>query len=144
MLARDIALIDELRASDAENCCLEFKRDNIMPQVVGKLCSALSNSARVEGHDFAYVLWGIDDDSHRVTGTAFDPDSKKISNQVFQLWLAQRLKPSIAFLFRSIAHPDGRVVLLEIPAATSAPVEFEGTAYIRIGVDQRFILTNLT
>lgn len=133
MLARDIALIDELRASDAENCCLEFKRDNIMPQVVGKLCSALSNSARVEGHDFAYVLWGIDDDSHRVTGTAFDPDSKKISNQVFQLWLAQRLKPSIAFLFRSIAHPDGRVVLLEIPAATSAPVEFEGTAYIRIG-----------
>jgi len=133
MLERDIALVDELRARSAEESCVEFKKDNTDPGVIGKLCSALSNAARIDRQDLAYVLWGIQDDNHQVTGTAFDPDAKKIGNQVFQLWLAQRLNPSVPFSFRSVAHPDGRVVILEIPAATSAPVEFDGTAYVRIG-----------
>jgi predicted HTH transcriptional regulator len=47
--------------------------------------------------------------------------------------LAQLLNPSPAFSFREVSHPEGRVVLLEIPAASIAPVEYAGTAYIRIG-----------
>jgi ATP-dependent DNA helicase RecG len=47
--------------------------------------------------------------------------------------LAQQLVPSIAFQFHVIQHPLGRVVMLEIPAATSAPVAFKSIAYIRIG-----------
>ena len=133
MQERDIALIDELREYSAENTCLEFKKDNIDIKLIGKLCSALSNAARIENKDLAYVLWGINDDDHSVEGTEFDPDSKRVGNQVFQLWLANKLNPSIAFSFRSVNHPDGRVVILEIPAATSAPVEFEGIAFTRIG-----------
>ena len=37
------------------------------------------------------------------------------------------------FQFRVVNHPKGRVVLMEIPTATSAPIQFDGTAYIRIG-----------
>ena len=133
MIERDIALVDDLRALVAENACVEFKKDNIAPKVIGKLCSALSNSARIEGVEVAYILWGIDDATHDVTGTNFTPETEKIGNQDIQLWLSQRLNPSIAFSFRVIDHPDGRVVILEIPAATTAPVEFDGTAYIRIG-----------
>ena len=133
MQERDIALIDELRGSSDENNCLEFKQDNIELKLIGKLCSALSNSARIEGKDLSYVLWGIRDSDHAVVGTSFNPDSKKVGNQVFQIWLAQKLKPSISFSFRKVAHPDGSVVILEIPAATTAPVEFDGTAYTRIG-----------
>ncbi len=133
MLKRDIALIDELRNRPAEESCIEFKKDNTNPEVIGKLCSALSNKARIDGQDCAYVLWGIQDETHQITGTAFNPETKKVSNQLFQLWLAQRLKPSIPFSFRTVEHPDGKVVLLEIPATTSAPVEFNGTSFIRIG-----------
>ncbi len=133
MLERDIVLIDELLSLSSEGACTEFKKDNTSPEVIGKLCSALSNAARVDRRDLAYVLWGVQDDNHQVIGTAFEPDAKKVGNQVFQLWLAQRLNPSISFSFRSVKHPEGRVVILEIPAATSAPVEFEGTAYVRIG-----------
>jgi predicted HTH transcriptional regulator len=133
MLERDIALIDELCSRPAEESCLEFKKDNTDPAVIGKLCSALANTARIDGKDLAYVLWGIEDESHVITGSAFNPNTKKIGNQVFQLWLAQRLKPSIAFSFRMVEHPAGQVIILEIPAATTAPVEFEGTAYVRIG-----------
>ncbi len=66
-------------------------------------------------------------------GTSFDPDSVKVGNQGLHIWLAQRLNPSISFSFRKVEHPDGTVIILEIPAATSAPIEYEGTAFVRIG-----------
>lgn len=129
---RDIALVNELRSS--EHALVEFKRGNVDPKVIAKYCSALSNAARIEDKEFAYVLWGIDDITHDVVGTDFNPDGVKgESNTVLQLWLAQRLKPSIAFNFRRIQHPEGMVVLLEIPAASSAPVAFDDIAYVRIG-----------
>lgn len=131
--ARDIALIDELRALPAETSWVEFKGNNTDPDVIGKRCSALSNAARIEGRDCAYMLWGIEDGSHAVIGTTFNPDVQKAHGQVLQLWLANSLQPSIAFSFRVANHPQGRVVLLEIPAATGAPVAFNNIAYIRIG-----------
>lgn len=131
--ARDIDLIEELCSQSNELPWLEFKRDNIEPQSIGKRCSAISNAACLEGQDCGYMVWGIDDATHAVVGTAFDPDNHKVGGQEFQLWLAQRLQPSIAFSFRAVDHPDGRVVVLEIPAANSAPVAFDSIAYIRIG-----------
>lgn len=129
---RDIALVNELLIS--ENALVEFKRDNAEPKLIAKYCSALSNAARIEDKEFAYVLWGIDDATHKVVGTNFNPDSVKASsNTVLQMWLAQHLKPSIAFNFRSIQHPDGMVVLLEIPATSIAPVAYDDIAYVRIG-----------
>lgn len=131
--ARDIALIDQLRAEPAESAWLEFKSENTDPEMIGKRCSALANAARMEGRDVAYMLWGIADETHAVTGTTFHPETRKAGNQGLQLWLANSLTPSIAFNFRVVDHPDGRVVLLEIPAATGAPVAFNGVPYIRIG-----------
>ncbi|MBF0625888.1 MAG: putative DNA binding domain-containing protein [Magnetococcales bacterium] len=132
-LSRDIDLINDLRALPAETSWVEFKKDYARPEMIGTRCSALSNVCRLEGHDAAYMVWGIDDATHGVVGTTFDPDAIKVGNQVFQLWLAQRLQPGIAFSFRTVAHPDGRVVIMEIPPATTAPVAFMDIAYIRIG-----------
>lgn len=132
-VARDIALIDELRALPAEAAWVEFKGNNADPEMIGKRCSALSNAARIEGKDTAYMVWGIEDGSHAVIGTDFNPDMRKVGNQGLPIWLANSLQPSIAFGFRVADHPQGRVVLLEIPAATGAPVAFNGVAYIRIG-----------
>lgn len=131
--SRDIALINDLCAQPAETPWLEFKGNNTDPEAIGKRCSALSNSARIEGRDYAYMLWGIEDGSHAIIGTTFNPDAQKVSGQVMQLWLANCLQPSIPFSFSVVNHPRGRVVLLEIPAATGAPVAFNNIAYIRIG-----------
>lgn len=131
--SRDIDLINDLRALPAETQWLEFKKDNIDSEAIGVRCSALSNAARIEGKEFAYMIWGVEDGTHAVVGTSFHPDTHKVGQQIFQLWLAQRLQPSIAFSFRVAEHPGGRVVILEIPAATSAPVTFSNIAYIRIG-----------
>ena len=133
MQPRDVALVDELRSQSDETPWLEFKHNNTDHEMIGKRCSALANSARIEGRDCGYMLWGIEDASHKVVGTDFRPDSVKVGEQVMQLWLANKLQPSIAFSFRVVEHPEGRVVLLEIPAATGTPVSFHGTPYIRIG-----------
>jgi predicted HTH transcriptional regulator len=130
---RDIALIDELCSQQSEHSLLEFKHNNEDQSMIGKLCSALSNAARVANQDLSYVLWGVDDATQSVIGTSFDPSTKKVGNQVFEFWLAKKLQPSITCSFRVVEHPNGRVVLLEIPAATTAPVYFDGCAYIRIG-----------
>lgn len=43
------------------------------------------------------------------------------------------LDPCPAMAFHIVPHPAGRVVLLEIPPATHAPVAFERQPYVRIG-----------
>lgn len=130
---RSIDLINDLLQQDSELSWLEFKKNNSDKELVGKLCSALSNSARLEGRDFGYVIWGIDDETQEIIGTDFNPDAQTVGNQPFNLWLAQRLKPSISFAFKVIHHPHGRIVLLEVSPATSIPTAFNGTAYIRVG-----------
>jgi predicted HTH transcriptional regulator len=130
---RDIALIDELRNATSEVACVEFKHNNENPEKIGELCSALSNAARIVEAPLAYILWGIEDRSHDVIGTSFDPTSKKVGNEDFQFWLFKKLKPNTVVSFRVVDHPKGKVVILEIHAANSAPVEFDGTAFVRIG-----------
>ena len=49
VIERDVALIDELRNGGSENACAEFKHNNDDPDMIGKLVSALSNSARALG-----------------------------------------------------------------------------------------------
>jgi len=133
MNERDIALIDHLLSNYSENSLIEFKLNNANPKVIGKLCSALANSARVNNEDNAYVLWGINDATKEIIGTDIDIEAKTVGNEVFQLWLAKRLKPAPACVFRTVDHPDGRVVLLEIPAAIQAPVNYDDISYIRVG-----------
>jgi ATP-dependent DNA helicase RecG len=74
---RDIDLIDELRGSQGETTWVEFKHNNSEPKAIGRYCSALSNSARMDGKNTAYMLWGLDDNTREVLGTDFDPRTKK-------------------------------------------------------------------
>lgn len=130
---RQLALIDDLRALPAETAWAEFKENNTDPELIGKLISALSNAARLADEHFGYVVWGIRDGDHAVVGTAFDPSVAKHKNQPLDFWLSQCLQPAIAFCFKSIDYAGHRLVLLEIPAAATSPVEFDKTAFVRIG-----------
>ena len=130
---RYIDLVDDLRSNVAETPWLEFKVSKEDAEDIGILVSALSNAARIEEQEIAYIVWGIEDGTHKVLGTNFDPLSKKVGNQVFELWLRNKLQPAPAFQFHIVPHPEGRVVLLEIPAASRAPTTYEGIPYIRVG-----------
>jgi ATP-dependent DNA helicase RecG len=73
------------------------------------------------------MLWGVRDEDHAVISTGFQPSAEGTQGQLLEFWLAQRLSPDVAFSFHEIVHPNGRIVLREIPAATTAPVEFDRT-----------------
>ena len=130
---RTLAIIDDLRKLPAEAPWAEFKENNSDGQMIGKLISALSNAARVADQHFAYVVWGVRDGDHAAVGTTFEPGTRRESGQPLDLWLAQRLQPAIIFEFETVDYHGTRLVLLTIPAASSAPVEFDRTAFIRIG-----------
>jgi predicted HTH transcriptional regulator len=131
--ARQLALIDDLRALPSEASHVEFKENNPNAEMIGKLISALSNSARLADQHFAYVVWGIRDDDHAAVGTNFEPSAAKHNQQPLEFWLSQHLQPAIAFSFKSVDYRGTRLVLLEIPAAATGPVEFDRTPFVRIG-----------
>jgi predicted HTH transcriptional regulator len=130
---RTLAIIDDLRKLPAEAPWAEFKENNADAPLIGKLISAMANSARMSDEHFAYVVWGVRDGTHQAVGTTFEPGTQKENNQPLDLWLAQRLQPAIDFRFETIDYHGTRLVLLTIPAASTAPVEFDRTAFVRIG-----------
>jgi len=129
-----IALIDRLRALPTETEWFEFKRNRYEPQALGEYLSALANTACLAGQPRGYLVFGIDDETHEVVGTRFNPYAVKAKgNQDLLPWLAAGLRPNTGFETHIVEHPDGRVVLFEVGPARDQPVSFYETAFIRVG-----------
>ena len=127
-------LLKELLALPRETEWVEFKNNNDNPQEIGEYISALSNSAALCGKAFAYLIWGIDDDTQEATGTVFKPSEAKKGNEELENWLLRLLNPRIEFSFYEFEVGDSvSVVILEISRATKHPVQFQGHEFIRIG-----------
>jgi ATP-dependent DNA helicase RecG len=126
-------LVRELVKLPNEEPWIEFKQNNADPQMIGEYLSVLANAAALDGKAHAYLLWGVDDVSHDIVGTHFDPFSAKRGNEPLENWLLRLLVPKIHFRFDRVEVDGQRVVLLEIDRAAHRPVAFSGTEYIRIG-----------
>lgn len=128
------ALLDALRMEPDETEWLEFKVNRYDPQTLGEYLSALSNSACLHWKPKGYLAFGIEDKTHIVKGTSFDPaKAKGRGNQDLQMWLATGLDPNVGFNVRRFPYHGEPVVLFEVNAAIDRPVSFYGTAWIRIG-----------
>lgn len=136
-----VQLVNKLRAEKHEAEWLEFKQNYAQPKSIGEYLSALANSACVMHKDRAYLVFGIDDKTHAVVGTKFNPESakgqsrkqRKKSNQNLLMWLKAGLEPPVGFRHRIVDHPEGRVVLFEVWPASGEPVKFLDQAYGREG-----------
>jgi predicted HTH transcriptional regulator len=129
----NIGLVNELLKLPNETEWVEFKHNNSDPEMIGEYISALGNSAALLGKVKAYVVWGVDDSSHEVLGTIFDPSTQKVGNEEIENWLLRLLQPKIHFRFLRLMMNEMRVVLLEIDAAFRSPIQFKGQEFIRIG-----------
>lgn len=133
-----IVLVDRLRREPHETDWLEFKENRYEPQGIGEYFSALANSACLAWKQRGYLVFGIDDVTHEVVGTSFDPYKEKAkgkgqSNQNLLIWLSSGLEPNVGFETHIVDHPEGRVVMFRIGAASGQPVRFYGKAFIRVG-----------
>ena len=125
--------IDELRTLSKETEWVEFKVNYVEPEEIGKHISALSNSICLYEKQHAYLVFGIEDKTHKVVGTGFEPKHYKVGNEELENWLARLLKPRIDFRIYAFNHNNKPIAIFEIDPAHDTPVKFNGTAYIRIG-----------
>ena len=126
------SIIEEARKYLYEQPWIEFKHNNHDPQEIGEYLSALSNTAALFNQEHAFLIWGIDNETHDIVGTSFIPQETKVGNQGLELWISTQLEPQIQFYFHTTEIEGKPLVLLEIARAHSAPVKFKGVDYIRI------------
>ncbi len=111
---------------------LDFKENWFSKDEIGEYISAISNGAALSGREYGYMVWGVNDKTHEITGTTvnFDQD---IEHEPCKHYLARNLKPSVAFEVEEAEIDGKRVVLLTVPAAKSVPTKFMNQTFIRIG-----------
>ncbi|RJP89640.1 MAG: transcriptional regulator [Desulfobacteraceae bacterium] len=128
-----LSILSELRKLPNETEWVEFKHNKAEPEEIGEYISALSNSAALLGKVNAWLVWGVDNNTHDVIGTIFKPALTKVGNEELESWLLRLLSPKINFRFHPVQVDDNPVVLLEIGAAFRHPVQFKSIEYIRVG-----------
>ncbi len=126
-------LVGRLLTYPRENEQCEFKENNTDPREIGEYISALANSAAVAESAHSYLIWGVRDEGHQIVGTNFRPLNAKIGNEELLNWLTHLLEPQVHLQFFECNLEGKHLVVLEIGAASSSPIKFKGTEYIRIG-----------
>ena len=132
----DQALIGILKMvvkQPSETEWVEFKVNNTNPQQIGEYLSALSNSAALHEKEFGYLIYGVENITHKFVGTNFQPKKEKRGNQELENWLATQLDPRIDFRIHEFQFEEKSFVIFEIDAASGVPVKFKNIAYIRVG-----------
>ena len=128
-----ISLVKELITLPKETEWLEFKMNYADFDGIGEYISALSNSATYHNRGRAYLIWGIDDETHEIIGTDFNFSSEKIGNEELENWLRRLLSDNANFSVHTFEIDNKRVVMLDIFAAVYRTVRFKNIDYIRVG-----------
>lgn len=118
-----------------ENEVVEFKEagDSYSTSDIGKYFSALANEANLRSEERAWFVIGVNNKSRQVVGTDYRLNREHLHSLKHQI--AQGADPSVTLReIHTLAHEDGRVVLLEIPAAPRGmPIGWNGHYYARAG-----------
>jgi predicted HTH transcriptional regulator len=126
-------LLRELAVLTGELEWVEFKCSYVDPEEIGQYISAVANAATLHRKEKGYLVWGIDDNTHRIVGTTFKPRSVKKGNEELENWLGRLLFPRVDFRIHEFEHEGKPIVLFEVPAALHTPVRFQSLEYIRVG-----------
>lgn len=80
----------------------EFKENWYEPNGIGEYISSLSNAAALEGQEYGYLVWGVNNETHEITGTTFDY-RVDVKNEPLEHYLARQITPDNNFSFHEIA-----------------------------------------
>ena len=127
-------LKQQIETIKKENRFLEFKSNYQEAVKLGRYISALSNGACLDRQDFAYLYFGVDDETLDIKGTSFDVSKVKAQgNQSLEIYLRQYIFPKINFDIDEFMFEDKqRVVIFKIPAAVGEPTTFMNKPYVRM------------
>ena len=126
-------LVRELMTLPEETQWVEFKHDNYNPNMIGEDISALANGAALQDKEYAYFVWGIQNETHEIVGTDYDLRSLKKGNEELENWLRRLLSSHADFEYETVMMEGETVGIMTIKAAENLPVSFEKQEFIRIG-----------
>lgn len=127
------ALLQSLTKLPNETEWLEFKTNLDKPEAIGKYVSALSNSAILSAQQRAFLVFGVEDKTHKVVGTTVRLGDKTVGkNENFLHWLNKCLQPPIQIEHISFDVDGKHVELLCLQPPYNHPVRFNGRPWIRI------------
>jgi len=127
--------LDHLLSESHENEILEFKKAerNYDFNKIGRYFSALSNEANLKGKPHAWLIFGIDDKTHRIVGSHYRSSRKDLDSLKEEI--AKKCTNQITFIeIYELLLAEGRVVMFQIPSAPQGiPMAYEGHFYGRNG-----------
>ena len=153
-----INILTSLISLPAETEIVEFKKaeNSFSDNDLGEYFSALSNEANLKGATMAWLVFGVDNNTHKVLGTNYKPTrpsldemKKKIADQttnritfdeIYELTLNREQCLSLLKHCRGEKEEDDsqlqynskRVILFQIPAAPQGlPIAYKGHYYGR-------------
>jgi len=126
-------LVKELCKLPKEVGWVEFKHNNCEPKMIGEDISALANTATLKDRDNAYMIWGVNDDTHEIIGTKVRLPLESKGQQELENWLRYMLSKNADFEFLDTEVDGKHVEIIKIHKALSEPVAFEKIDYIRSG-----------
>ncbi len=124
--------------SEWENEVVEFKRGGAGFSIgqIGEYFSALANEANLRNCAHGWLVFGVDNKTHQVCGTAFDASAERLNaSGGVKFQITQNTDPSVCFNdVHVLEHEKGKVILFEIPAAPQGvPIAWKGHYYARSG-----------
>lgn len=129
-----IELVNDLVKQPKESEWVEFKLNYHSPDKIGERLSALSNGACLHNINNGYLVFGVEDKTHAIKGTSFNPKITTKGKEELENWLVNRLNPRIDFrVYQFNYNSEIKLVVFVIPAASNKPVAFLNTSYIRVG-----------
>ncbi len=138
---KDLQSLLERLIDTWENEVIEFKHagNDFKTDRIGEYYSALSNEANLRSIESAWLVFGIENRSRKITGSDYRADPERLQSTKMQI--ADDTEPSVTFRnIYDIVTPGGRVILFEIPPAPRGiPIAWKGHYYARSGES----LTNL-
>jgi len=124
-----------LQSLQAENEIVEFKeaKNGYDFGKLGKYFSALSNEANLQKASCAWLVFGVENNEHKIVGTKFRTKRSELDN--LKKEIADKISNRLTFIeIHEIILEEGRVILFEIPPAPKGlPIAFEGHYYGREG-----------
>lgn len=132
-----LELLESLRRFPIETEWLEFKeaKTNFDANELGKYFSAISNEANLKDKPYGWLIFGIKDKPipRPVVGTQYRLDP--IARESLKREVADHTTNGITLLdIFEVEHPDGRVLMLQIPAAPRGmPTAWKNHHYGRHG-----------
>jgi len=116
-----------------ENEWVEFKKatNNFDINKLGQYFSAISNESNLNNKQYGWIVFGVDDKTHEITGTNYceSDDFNNVKKQI-----TDNTTDNVGFIaIYSFYFGEKRIIMFQVPATAGIPMNWKGFSHGRSG-----------